>query len=78
MGGSGRRVVSHACGARWSGRQKCHCGGCHLTFSGLTAFDKHRVGMRCLAPGEVGLVARVGEFGPIWGLPGRPPSGLWG
>lgn len=31
-----------ACGATWTGQQKCHCAACHRTFSGLTTFDKHR------------------------------------
>lgn len=42
------------CDSRWSGTRTSHCGGCHLTFTGLTAFDAHRTGTHakrsCLDP----------------------------
>lgn len=30
------------CTSRWGGLRTAHCGACHVTFSGLTLFDKHR------------------------------------
>lgn len=43
------------CDSRWGGLLTSHCTGCHQTFSGLTAFDKHRTGSHakgrfCLDP----------------------------
>jgi hypothetical protein len=53
------------CGTRWTGLNICHCAatGCHRTFTGITAFDKHRGGTKrgekageCSDPLNVGLV----------------------
>jgi hypothetical protein len=30
------------CDNRWSGISRCHCAGCHRTFSGYVLFDGHR------------------------------------
>jgi hypothetical protein len=42
----------HHCGHsprhEWSGALACHCSSCGLTFSGVTTFDEHQVGPRCL------------------------------
>lgn len=62
------------CGARWSGYNTCHCpaDGCHATFTGITAFDKHRDGKHsddsrhCVDPAKVGLVD-AGRSYPCWG-----------
>lgn len=52
----------------------CECTGCGLFFSGMTAFDKHRIGSyqpntrRCMNASEMlgaGLVLR----NDVWGLP---------
>lgn len=32
------------------GDSTCHCPGCHLSFAGLQAFDRHRVDSRCTVP----------------------------
>jgi len=32
----------NGCVNRWGGHGTCHCAKCHRTFTGLTAFDKHR------------------------------------
>ena len=51
--------ASCRCGAVWhqAGSETAHCGGCHRTFSSVSAFDRHRVskdGVRvCLDPGAV-------------------------
>jgi hypothetical protein len=36
-----------------NGRQ-AHCGACHHTWAGVTGFDEHRRGDRCLSPAEIG------------------------
>lgn len=43
------------CGKSWGGMNTCHCTGCHLTFTGITAFDAHRKGGICNLPESVGL-----------------------
>lgn len=32
------------CPNRWGGLRTAHCAACHNTFTGLTAFDRHRTG----------------------------------
>lgn len=67
-------VITHSCGAKWSGAGRAHCGACHITFSGDSAFDRHRRGegdRRCLDPASVGLVPRENRLGgAIWGHAG--------
>jgi hypothetical protein len=63
-------AIVHSCGAWWTGAERSHCGGCHLTFSSLTSFERHRRGLRCNEPASVGLVAREARFGIVWGQPG--------
>ena len=66
------------CKRWWTGEERSHCGGCHITLSGLTAFERHRKGMRCNPPEEVGLAPREKPYGVLWGLP-APENGYgWG
>lgn len=67
-------LITCRCGAAWSGVSRCHCSGCHITWSGATLFDQHRwhKGGKdgCWPPGELTaqgkpLVSRDG----IWGGP---------
>lgn len=62
------------CDVKWTGASTCHCGACHLTFTGLSAFDTHRKDFTCRHPAVVGLVTheRGGkEFKyEAWGRPG--------
>lgn len=51
------RAITYSCGGcdtRWAGVSRCHCAGCHETFSGLELFDRHRRDVRgtptCLDP----------------------------
>lgn len=62
-------IVHGACERWWTGNERSHCGGCHLTLTSLTAFDRHRKGGRCNDPASVGLVAREKPFGTLWGTP---------
>jgi hypothetical protein len=59
------------CGARWSGSTTCHCGqgGCHLTFSSVGAFSRHRRDGKCLDPQAAGLVPVAGRAFDCWGFP---------
>ncbi|TDH48865.1 hypothetical protein E2F47_22125 [Mycobacterium eburneum] len=67
------------CRQRWGGLNTSHCSACHQTFTGLTAFDKHRDGnhahgtRHCVAPQSVGLVD-AGRGYPCWG---HPSTGEW-
>lgn len=62
------------CPTRWTGQATCHCAACHYTFTGLSAFDRHRKEFTCRPPAEVGLVEheRGGSNSPYvaWGRPG--------
>ena len=70
-------IVHGACGRWWTGGERAsHCGSCHETFSSLTAFERHRRGLRCNPPTEVGLIAREKPFGTLWAIPG--PDGGYG
>ena len=68
-------LITCSCGAAWTGASRCHCAACHLTFSGLTAFDRHRDAMACRPPEDVGLTARTkvanGRRFTLWGWPGN-------
>lgn len=33
---------------------QAHCGACHVTFGGVTGFDRHRRDGQCLTPAEIG------------------------
>ncbi|MHA6629398.1 FDXHR family putative zinc-binding protein [Pseudonocardia sichuanensis] len=38
------------CGARWTGSDAAHCGGCHETFTSPAAFDVHRAAAGACRP----------------------------
>lgn len=66
-------ITCSGCTAEWTGVSRAHCSGCHHTFTGITAFDRHRDAGGddephgfCHAPDVCGLVER--EQG-IWGAP---------
>ncbi|MFJ4808529.1 FDXHR family putative zinc-binding protein [Streptomyces longwoodensis] len=71
-----KNAIWHGCGNWWTGEERSHCGGCHQTFTSLTSFERHRKGLRCNPPQEVGLVARQKPYGTLWGLPA--PEGGYG
>lgn len=60
------------CPERWSGRKTSHCGGCHETFSGPSAFDQHRTGGMCVFADETvmfkhGLARQQRAGYVVWG-----------
>lgn len=61
-----------SCKASWGGLRTAHCGQCHCTFTGISAFDAHRPG-ECREPQACGMVVvRVTEgegLTEIWGFP---------
>lgn len=77
------------CDKRWGGLNTAHCGACHRTFSGITAFDKHRGGSHardtrhCLDPettvfqredGSEWRLVRLGRNYECWGF---EPDDRW-
>jgi len=60
------------CPSRWSGLARAHCSACHLTFTGVSAFDRHRsADDECLDPTTLGMVLRPGA---LWGAPALSPE----
>jgi len=54
------------CTERWVGVRAAHCTGCHRTFKSVWGFDKHRVGIICKHPMDLGM--EMNEKG-IWVKP---------
>lgn len=69
------------CKAHWSGAGRAHCGGCHKTFSGLTAFDAHQrgntEGQTCGDPTEKGMELREKSWGTYWAYPAPENGFAW-
>lgn len=76
------------CGEKWSGVRVCHCGGCHETFSSLSAFDAHQrgttPGQLCKKPEEMTDKEGIPVFeqvekpwGWVWGYPKDENAGSW-
>lgn len=66
---------ANCCDARWGGFNTAHCASCHVTFSTVGNFDRHRRGGECLDP--LSLTDREGRPQPMvknrhgyWGQPG--------
>lgn len=55
---------------------QCTADGCGLFFSSESAFEKHWTKDGHKSPDAVGLVAREGPRGPVWGWPGMPADVL--
>lgn len=72
------------CGAEWTGLRMEHCTVCHLTFSGTTAGDKHRVGdhavfvgpdrRRCLTVEEMWAKGMTQNKRGVWTNGGEWPT----
>lgn len=67
-----------ACGTHWSGSWTAHCARCHLTTTGLRAFEAHqRIVdgiLHCLSPDMAGLVPLQRPSGTVWSRPGGGAS----
>lgn len=66
------------CGNAWGGLNTAHCSGCCSSFTGITAFDKHRDGSHvkgrfCNTPQAAGLVDARRAYS-CWGYPN---DGSW-
>jgi hypothetical protein len=70
-------TVCTKCAAEWGGMNTCHCSGCHLTFTGLTAFDAHRRGGECRPADSVGLSLTKRAY-PCYGYPSDDTGAWWG
>jgi hypothetical protein len=57
------------CGARWSGLRVAHCSVCHVSFSGVNTFDRHRKDGACRTPAEMGMRPLEGRTSEVWGWP---------
>lgn len=76
-GSADPETLPHSCGGcdtRWSGARTAHCSGCHLSFTGMTTFDMHRNGGRCLRPWAMGMVAVPGRASEVWGFVTDPDA----
>ena len=62
-------AIRHFCGAWWTGRGAAHCGGCHRTFTSVSAFVAHRRKGECVDPESLGMV-RADRQWIGWSLPG--------
>jgi hypothetical protein len=72
-----KTCLEHGCPAPGLGSRRAHCSGCHNSFSGLSAFDRHQTldgGSHCHDPAARGLVQRPDG---VWRLPGDMPSGVF-
>lgn len=77
-------MITHGkCGASWTGAGRAHCGGCHETFSSLSAFDSHQrgehvpAGQLCADPEDVGLIQIEKPWGFMWGYEADPEGFTW-
>lgn len=58
----------NGCTNRWNGYHTCHCAACHVTFSNIDCFDRHRRAGRCQPPVTAGLI-ESGRRYECWGRP---------
>jgi hypothetical protein len=63
-------VACSGCSATWTGLAACHATCCHRTFTGIYAFDQHRLGGECHNPADRGLVQVEKPQWSGWGCPG--------
>jgi hypothetical protein len=48
------------CRATWTGKNRAHCAVCHITFGGVTSFDAHRRGGKCMRIEKIMLPVEAG------------------
>lgn len=68
-------TVCWRCGNIWGGMNTAHCAACHETFTGITAFDRHRERPTakkpfgsCQDPADAGLDMADRKY-PCWTIP---------
>lgn len=78
------KTIDPVCGKSWGGFRAEHCAGCHETFSGTTAGDKHRIGKhhdgtrRCMTEVELQGALAYDADRDVWRLPdAQPPRPEW-
>lgn len=74
--------MKHTCGKcpkTWTGTAQAHCSTCCTeTFSGVTAFDRHRVRGKCLDPSKMVTVnEETGEKSPVFELRTTGAQPIW-
>lgn len=66
-------ISCRGCAETWTANAAAHCSSCHVLFSNVANFDRHRVGdvnhRRCSDPVEVGLELRKSG---LWSMPSDP------
>lgn len=62
-------AIRHSCGEWWMGIGAAHCGGCHRTFTSVSAFTTHRRKSECVNPETLGMVPADRKWRG-WSLPG--------
>jgi hypothetical protein len=50
--------------------KQAHCGVCHMTFSVVSHFDRHRRGGVCSTPESLGLTSARGGVWAMYGVNG--------
>jgi hypothetical protein len=63
-------LIVCGCGSHWTGLSACHATCCHRTFSGISAFDQHRLRGHCCDPESHGLAPISRAHWSGWGYPG--------
>lgn len=63
------RATCSACGMSWTGVLICHCATCHLTFTSVHWFDKHRYRRRCRTEAELAKVGLAPNHRGRWRRP---------
>jgi hypothetical protein len=62
-------ITCRGCENWWTGLSSAHCSACHITFTGIYAFDMHRRGGRCADPNDIDLVPALKPWSG-WSRPG--------
>jgi hypothetical protein len=81
-------ITCGGCPTTWTGLARCHCSGCHRTFSGVTTFDLHRRPRgwhgSCVDPATLATATGTRlliERNGVWGRPamdGETVARRWG
>lgn len=71
-------ATCRGCDAQWFGTRRAHCSACHLTFSSVSAFDRHRTPDgdhgHCLDPNTLTGASVLVHRNGVWSWPPMPDS----